>query len=226
MIPRQLFGPRQGETMSDFVDMPGFVPGPDRDALGFESGVKNHFAFLEDRGYRIVQTLSTYVRYERGPLFVNVYHGRGSYELGVELGRRVHRDGESVDQSYSIRYLAGVIGGAARDSYRTRFASTAAQVTRFVAELGHWLESHGQLALEGDEATFEALSEAMADESSRLIDSMRVTKLRRRANVAWRAGDYAAVVLAYEEIDRELPTVQLRRFEAGRLEYAKKRIEY
>lgn len=211
--------------MCDPIDMPGFEASADRSALGFEAAVGRYFAFLEDWGYEVAKAGSTFVRFERTPLFVNVFHGRGSYELGAEVGRTTVRHGEPVEQSFPIGYLATVIGGTAQEAYRTRTATTAAQVDRFVAELGQWLEAYGEQALEGDEATFEALSEAVAKESTRQMDTMRATELRRRADEAWRARDYATVVQAYDEIDRELITVSLRAFEEGRLVYARKALE-
>jgi hypothetical protein len=48
--------------------------------------------------------------------------------------------------------------------------------------------------------------------------------LRTRASDAWRAKDLATVVNAYEEIESELKTVQLRDSERGRLEYARKHL--
>jgi len=210
--------------MHEHTDIPGFeVSG--RSALDFEGAVARHFAFLQDRGYAVVRSGSTFVRYERTPLFVNVFHGRGSFELGVEVGRSTVLYGETVERSFPIGYLATVIGGEARETYRSRTATTSAQVDRFVAELGHWLEAYGERVLEGDEATFVALGEAVAIESTRQMDMMRATELRRRAEEAWRSRDYATVVQAYDEMDRELTTVDLRTFEDGRLAYARKALD-
>lgn len=94
-----------------------------------------------------------------------------------------------------------------------------------MAELSQWLAAYGDRALEGDEATFEGLSETVAIESTRQMDAWRATELRRRAGEAWQAGDYAAVVRAYDEMDRELVTVNLRAFEEGKLAYAPKALE-
>lgn len=210
--------------MCEFTDMPRFEVDADRGALGFKKAVMTRFSFLEDRGYRIVDAVSTFVRYERDSLFVNEFHGRGSYALGVEVGRTFIRDGEHVEESYPIGYLAGVAGGAAEAAFRSRSATTAEEVERFVSELARWLEAFGELTLEGDEATYEALRDAVATEGERNMDAMRATELRRRADEGWRVGDYAAVVQAYDEIDRELATLSLRAFEDGRLAYARKRL--
>ena len=129
----------------------------DRAALGFEEAARRHFAFLVDLGYQVVGATDTLLRFEHAPLFVNVSHGLGSFELGVELGRIATRNGKPVDESYPVGHLATVIGGPAAQSHHSRTALTAADVDRFVAESAAWLAAYGGPALEGDGATYEAL---------------------------------------------------------------------
>lgn len=45
------------------------------------------FDFLRAYGLKPVEEDVTFVRYESDAMFVNVYHGRGSFEIGVEIGR-------------------------------------------------------------------------------------------------------------------------------------------
>jgi hypothetical protein len=198
---------------------------PDRLGLGFEASVTRHFEFLEDLGYMIVEAGETLVRYERTPFFVRVFHGRSSYELGVEIGRTVTRNGQRIEQAYPIGYLAHVIGGVALDEYRSQSATTRTQVDRFVAELGRWLGAHGKPALRGDESIYDAMSKAVAKDSAQQIDAMRAVELRRRVDHAWRTKDYATVVQVYDELDRELNTVNLRAFEVSRRVYAQKALD-
>ena len=64
-------------------------PGPERFRLGFSEAVQSAFGFLQqDYGFRCVEAGPTFVRYESDLAFVNLYHGRASYELGFEVGRR------------------------------------------------------------------------------------------------------------------------------------------
>src|SRR5438128_6558460 len=62
-------------------------PGPERAKLGFQEAVLSSFTFLSEFGLRSVEQKVTFLRYESRHVFVNVYHGRASYELGVEVGR-------------------------------------------------------------------------------------------------------------------------------------------
>lgn len=45
--------------------------------------------------------------------------------------------------------------------------------------------------------------------------------MRARAEDAWHRKDFASVIAAYEEIDSELDTVELRESEVKRLNYAR-----
>jgi hypothetical protein len=62
---------------------------------------------LLDPPYRFkkVAASPTLVKYENDDAFVNVYHGRQSYGLGVEFGRRIGRLGRGLTQ------LAGALRG-------------------------------------------------------------------------------------------------------------------
>src|SRR5262249_16077605 len=67
-------------------------PNPDRESIGFKEAALSSFRFLSDLGFRTVAVHVTQVRYESHDVFVNVYHGRASFELGVEIGRLKHPD--------------------------------------------------------------------------------------------------------------------------------------
>ncbi|MGH8590336.1 MAG: hypothetical protein ACREXX_13715, partial [Gammaproteobacteria bacterium] len=60
-----------------------------RAELRFVEEAQTAFHFLvEELGFRLVKCEPpTFVRYESNKLFVNVYHGRLSYEIDVEIGR-------------------------------------------------------------------------------------------------------------------------------------------
>src|SRR2546430_3685910 len=62
-------------------------PSPDRARLRFRDCVLRDFQFLSEFGLRPVEEKTTFVRYESTNVFVNIYHGRASFELGVEVGR-------------------------------------------------------------------------------------------------------------------------------------------
>jgi len=62
-------------------------PSPERAKLGFKDEVLSSFRFLNDARFSPVEQEMTLIRYESPEVFVTVYHGRASFELGVEIGR-------------------------------------------------------------------------------------------------------------------------------------------
>src|SRR5690348_10203982 len=74
-------GPLVGECMLKIE------PNPEREQLGFRDAVLSSFKFLAEFRLRPVEKKMTFVRYQSRHVFVNVYHGRASYELGIQIGR-------------------------------------------------------------------------------------------------------------------------------------------
>jgi hypothetical protein len=58
-----------------------------RESLGFAETVQELFAFLvKEYGFRLAQVDLTFVRYESDRVFVQLYHGRMSFAVAMELG--------------------------------------------------------------------------------------------------------------------------------------------
>ena len=68
-----------------------------RGELRFPAEVRTQFRFLEALGFKECESSPTYVRYARSEFVIEIYHGRQSYELGLNL----LRDG----LSYSLQTL-------------------------------------------------------------------------------------------------------------------------
>lgn len=208
-------------------EMPTTEPGPHRDGLGFAAVVEAAFGFLErDFGLRLVRAEATFVRYEGERRFVNVFHGRASYELGVEIGRWVDVDGEVVEERFALAYAVALSRDPETVGFRAFTATDAAAVARFVPQLGEWtLEFVGPVIVADDDTAFERMSAQAARESQLYQQEGRAAILRRRVEAAWREHDFGRVVLAYREILDELPLVQLQRSELGRLHYAEGKLD-
>jgi hypothetical protein len=190
--------------------------------LGFKDAALTHLAFLEDYGYEVVVATETYVRFERDHFFVIAFHGRSSYELVIEIGYQSPVEGNAVDRKYATQYLAAVLGGSALETHPRRTAVTAGEVRKFTRELALWLEQHAGPVLSGDESAFKRLEAEVTRQSQEYLDAIQAERLRSRATESWKSKNYHDVVLAYEEIQSELPTVELRRHEAERLRFAQR----
>ena len=59
----------------------------DRSQLKFSQTVLSEFIFLtEEYNFSCVHHEDTLVRYESDKVFVSVFHGRASYEVGLQIG--------------------------------------------------------------------------------------------------------------------------------------------
>lgn len=207
------------------AEMPRARAGPGRSRLGFAQAVEESFVFLVSRyGYRLASAQPTFVRYESGRLFVNVFHGRGSYELGVEIGRRIKVSGRPAEEQFTLREVIALDHDLADVGYRAFTTSQREPLARFVAQLAAWTQEFAQRALEGDSATFAALGDQQARISREMLDGWRAEDLRADAAEAWRKADWDSVISAYTEIDERLETVELKGSERLRLNYARKRL--
>ncbi len=144
---------------SEVGEVPTTEPGPEHAALGFVAAVQGSFGFLEnDYGFRLVRAEPTFVRYEGERRFVNVFHGRSSYELGVEIGRWVEVDGEVAEQRFGLGYVVALSREPDSVGFRAFTATDADTVARFVLQLAEWTRDFGASALAGGDAAFERMS--------------------------------------------------------------------
>jgi hypothetical protein len=207
------------------VEMPRTAPGPDRYRLGFADAVSDAFGFLLGRGFQLVELSETFAPYEAARRFVQVSHGRGSYELGVEIGRWTELDGVPHEQLFSLRDVVSLTTDPAAIGFGGTSATTAETVRKFITRLAAWTQEYASPLISDGEDLFQALRARNSAWFDAEQDAQRARLLRSRADEAWRARDFANVVNAYTELDRELTTVELRPSERGRLAYALKALK-
>jgi hypothetical protein len=208
-------------------------PAPERAMLGFTEAVIAHFGFLEERGFRCVKVDPTLVRYESERVFVNVYHGRSSYELVVEIGHSAYKPPpmESVKHSegyvgrpnsedmFTVWDIARYAGAPNVSETTSLQASTADQVQSFVPKLAELVQRYGGPALEGDADFLEQVRRHRSEESRRLRRRDELRQARSYAVDAWRRSDYKEVVRLLEAFQSELTASEVKK-----LTYARERL--
>lgn len=200
-----------------------FEPRSDRWELGFKEAVLASFDFLRKYGFSCVRAEPTFVRYETSALlstknlFVNVYHGRGSYELGVEIGPR-DRDQASLALPLIVEWASRKKGENLNQ--QTIFqASTREGVQQFVPKLAELVQKYATLFLEGDPTAYQSAAQHVRRDSALCEKEIQLRRVREQAEAAWHDKDYAQVVGLYEPFQEDLS-----RSEGMRLEYAKKQV--
>ncbi len=185
--------------------MLNWEPSADRWKLGFKDVVVSNFAFLESYGLECVQAEATYVRYESSRVFVVVSHGRGSYELNVEIGRH---DGPRKDSGFRLDAVLGWKNAPERKLVFRRTplfeSQTREGVQEMVPTMAALFRKYADPLLRGDESAFKSFDDYCTIESHRLGEHYRPGTTRWKADLAFQQKDWQQVIEAYESIRDDL----------------------
>jgi len=192
-------------------------PSAGRALLAFSDAVHANFGFLCALGFRPVKDDVTCVRYESPEVFVNVYHGRASFELGVEIGRL--SDAEKKVNLYEIINWAGA-GDAEGFGKHVMFqVSTREGVQEFVPKLARLTQKYGIRLLKGDAAAYREVYATSARSAAEYEKEVALKNVRQKAEAAWHSKDYIRTVELYSAVRNDLTEV-----EARRLAYAEQQV--
>jgi hypothetical protein len=184
--------------------------------LRFVEEVEVAFGFLTtEYGFRHVKVEPTFVRYESDSVFVNIYHGRSSHELGAEVG--LLDTVQEYDQGYPLSALIRLVDKDEWDRYRTFTATTPELVKTGVKKVSETFQKYAVDALRGDPTIFSKLKiqrEQMTESYAREVLAGHV---KPKAEDAFRNKNYKEAAELYESIRTELSPAELKK-----LEYAKK----
>lgn len=192
-------------------------PGPNRAQLGFAEAVLSAFNFLtKEYGFHLVKADATFVRYESPHVFVNVYHGRASYELGFEIGRLIDMAGQG-EHPFSLAMVIELMGAQIETGYTLLQASSPERVKKYVPKLADLVKKYAASALKNDSNTFKLLAETRSRMSDEIHKDMKLKDTREDAEKAWREKNYSKLASLYESISEDLTPA-----ESKKLDYAKK----
>lgn len=174
--------------------------------LGFVDLVLSAFAFLLRLGFVVARREATLVRFEKDNVFVNVYHGRSSYQVGLELGRL--RDGDM----YSLHELIQEL--APNDIERARCQTTDPEVLRqSVTSIAATIERHCDTLLAGNANAFEKVDAAVAPLRKAATLQAQFGATIDRADKAWESKDFSKAADLYERSVPALDETRMRRLE-------------
>jgi hypothetical protein len=197
-----------------------FTPGKDRWNLGFKEAVWANFQFLQDYGLTLVQSEVTYVRYDSPKVFVNVYHGRGSYELNVEIGRH---EGLRKDSPFSLDAVLGWKRAPERKLLNTEVplfhAKNFESVQELVPKMATLFKKYADPLLKADEESFMSFDNYCTLESHRLGQRFAAGTTRWKADSAFKRKDWKQVIELYHLIGKDLSQT-----EQAELAYAEQQV--
>jgi hypothetical protein len=188
----------------------------DRGRLGFTERVTSSFSFLsEEYDFRVVKTEPTFVRYESSRVFVNIYHGRASFELGFEIGRL---DGTGKEESaYTLSMIIEHMGAQKTTGYTSFQCSTGDSLKQCVPKLAGLVQNYASSFLTGDPGAYTQLLKTRSDIGERITKDYKLRAVREKAIEAWLSRDYAQVADLYESIFEDLTPAEIKK-----LDYSKK----
>ncbi len=174
--------------------------------LGFVAAALKAFAFLDHLSFSVVRRESTLIRFESGSVFINVYHGRSSYHVGLELGRL--QEGEL----YSLHEVLSATAPSELDRARCQTADPAT-LARCLTSMAETVERNCQLLLMGDDTAFEKLESVVT--SMRKAATLQATfgAILDRADQAWEHKNLSEAANLYEQAAPALDEKRRRRLE-------------
>jgi len=177
--------------------------GPKRTRLNFTEAVNDRFAFLKELGFSEAESLPTIVRYRKGDLEVDVYHGRQSLELGLGVARRGTR--------YTLSELIRVTDPDAADRYRNFAATTPKGIAEGVSRLEKLAIRYGERALRGDPEFFAQIENQRKMWAEAYALDVLAGQLRPKADAAFRRGHYQEAAELYSRIRSRLSAAELKK---------------
>jgi len=179
-----------------------------RERLGFDLRVCQELAFLiEEWGFRLVTQTTTFVRFESRRLFIQVFHGRISYEVGVEFGWT-----DRPDDPFPLALATS------RDDERflqtsARTPDRVAAAVRTAADLVREFVHPDVLGTrEGREAVAARSAEARRQLALRSV----AYKARPKALSAFRSRDWETVVREFSKMEPLLSNSERKKLELAR----------
>ncbi len=191
---------------------------PSHNGPSFVDTVRDAFSFLTaSHRFRITMTDVTFVRFESSKVFVNVYHGRSSFELGVEIGR--FKDRNEREQYFHLGEVVRLQDARAWQDFKAYQTADPKLVTKGIQLLAQQLKLWGNDALCGNADIFATLRQQRREDAAEYAHELRLSRARTKAYEAWKQSNYVDVALYYGQFEGDLSYA-----ERGKLQYARKKL--
>ena len=177
----------------------------------FAEKVEEHFSFLKSLGFECVSTEATFVRFKSPKAIINVFHGRRSFEIGLEL----ELPGEDSN-SYSFFEVYRLFDQEQAERHRNYATRTTTGVAEGVRRLGQLFRKCVDEGLLDDDQVIMKLKKQRDQLRERYALETELLQIRRKAEKAWKEKDFvkmAEMLTPYYS--------HLTRVEKKKLKYAK-----
>jgi hypothetical protein len=187
-----------------------------RENLKFANVVKEEFRdFCSKYNYKCVEALPSFVRYESTKAFINIYHGRISYEINVEIGLL-----ENMEEKLSLSELVESVEGLKSDIPVPYQTSSTEGVKKGVKALMELVKEKFSLLFSGDTDEYNYWQSVVNKKRVEITEKYSCGLIKAEAEAAWQKKDYVKALSLYESICDKLSNIEIKR-----LNYAKGRLE-
>jgi hypothetical protein len=183
------------------------------DRLGFLAKAKTAFKFLESYGFKIVKEDLGFIRYENTSYFINICHGRISYELHIELGHRGSED------RYDLEDIIGMTDPIEEGKYFRPMPYTPESLDKFIEMHVQLLKKYGESLLNGDANTWDELHKYHERSVIKYWNNMQRESIQEKAAIAFRERRYSDFIKLYAGLEADLTQLERKK-----IEYAKRKI--
>lgn len=175
----------------------------DRSNLKFEEKVRKAFAFLSELGFYEVEALPTLVRYRKGGVEVDVYHGRQSFEIGAGV--------TAFGTRYAISEIIRATDPEASKRFHYSATTTPEGVVSGLKELSSLMKRYGRAVIEGDSKFFSMLENKRKLWAEEYALDVLAEQLRPQADEAFRRRDYSKAADLYSRIRKRLSPTEIKK---------------
>lgn len=175
----------------------------DRSYLNFEEKVRRAFAFLGELGFSEVEALPTLVRYRKGCVEVDVYHGRKSYEIGAGV--------TAFGTRFTISEIIRAIDPETAKHFHYVSTTTREGLDAGLEELSSLMKYYGHMAIEGNSQFFSMLEKQRKLWAEEYSLDVLAEQLRPQAEEAFRRRDYSKAVDLYSRIRKRLSATEIKK---------------
>lgn len=175
--------------------------------LNFAEKTRKAFAFLDELGFSEIEALPTLVRYRKGGVEVDVYHGRQSYEIGVGV--------TAFGTRYAISEIIRANDTETGKHFRYPATTTPKGVMDGLEELSLLMKCYGHLALNCDPQFFSTLENQRKLWTKEYALDVLASQLRPQADEAFRRRDYSKAAELYSRIRARLSHAEVKKLDVA-----------
>lgn len=172
--------------------------------LNFNGLVESRFRDLLPMGFALARSEKTLVVYTSGALSVEIYHGRASYEIGLNL--------VIGEARYSLGEVLRAIGDPAGEAYRNASGTDQASIEKAVDQLGDLLFQSIVPSLSDQLALSAVLEQCRADWARGYALQVLAENIRPLAEQAFRDRDFSRAAKLYSQISDALSEAEVRKY--------------